>query len=248
MLQLTNREFGVLQESIDSLLENVARRHLKIEVETDFTQLASMTTHKPGSRTKPSYNPTFDPKFNDLRGKGFWFRLTDMDGNVVGCHADRIFNVDDFVPLMRSGRLWYDGGFSAVDKDAKRLALPPGLSLEVKGVVGYSGVMWLDTKWRGSGVARLIKDLSRALCMRNFETNYHAGLVRRSLMKHHVQDRSYGYPNSKLCVDGYFPPTGQDEKLYLCYIHRPMILDQLRAAMLENEGAVLPNEPHQPRA
>ena len=206
-MQLTNREFGDLQESIDSLLEKVARRHLNIDVETDFAQLTSMTTRKLGSKAKPSYNPTFDPEFNELRGKGFWFRLTDLDGNVVGCHADRIFNIDDFVPLMRSGRLWYDDGFPSIAKDARRLAMPPGLSLEVKGVVGYSGVMWLDTKWRGSGIARLIKDLSRALCLRNFETNYHAGLVRQHLMRHNVQDRSYGYPLSELCVDGYFPPT-----------------------------------------
>ncbi len=247
-MQLTNREFGVLQESIDGLLENVARRHLNIEVETDFEQLASMTTHQPGSKTKPSYNPTFDPEFNDLRGKGFWFRLTDLDGNTVGCHADRIFNVDDFVPLMRSGHLWYDNGFPNTDSNAGQLAIPPGLSLEVKGIVGYSGVMWLDTKWRGSGVARLIKDLSRALCMRNYETNYHAGLVRQSLMKHDVQGRSYGYPQSELCVDGYFPPTGQNERLYLCYIHRPMILAQLEARMHEDVDVVAANEPARPIA
>ncbi len=238
MQQLTNREFGILQESIDALLERVARRHLNIEVETDFSRLAELTSQLPGSRARPSYNPTFDPRYNDLRGKGFWFRLKDLDGNTVGCHADRIFNVDDFVSLMRSGRLWYDDGFQAINEDAQKLALIPGLTLEVRGSVGYSGVMWLDPKYRGTGTARLIKDLSRALCMRNFETNYHAGLVRRSLMRHNVQGRSYGYPDSKLCVDGYFPPTRQNEYLYLCYIERQKILQQLVAGLgeIENQG------------
>jgi len=246
VLQLTNREFAILQESIDGLFERVARRKLNIEVETDFTQLDAMTTRAPGSKSKPSYNPTFDPHYNDLSGKGFWFRLTDIDGNTVGCHADRIFNVDNFVALMRSGRLWYDDGFRAINEDTANLALATGLSLEMRGVVGYSGVMWLDPKYRGTGVARLIKDLSRALCMRNFETEYHAGLVRRGLIDHKVQEKSYGYPHAKLCVDGYFPPTGQSERIYMCYIQRRTILEQLQYEALDltagagNENAAQP--------
>jgi hypothetical protein len=52
--------------------------------------------------------------------------------------------------------------------------------------------------------------------------------------------RGYGYPHVELCVDGYFPPTGRNERVYLCHISRHETLAALAEKSNVQAAEILP--------
>ena len=220
-MPLSNRDFALLQNSIDAIMEKVASLHLSLVIERDFGDLVDFLKEHDAF-----VYPSFDPDRCDLEGDCFWFRLTDMHGRTVASHADRIYESDDFCSLMETGELWFGG-------NTHRRKAPPSLvrrpSMQLSGRIGHSGALWVDKAYRGQGLSLYLPYLSRSLCLRNFATTFHTGLVFKSLAGSKVPSEYYGYPHVDLCMDGYFPPTEKMEQVYLCWISQQEAIDRLRA-------------------
>src|SRR5271166_5660446 len=90
-MQLSNAEFGLLQQSIDAIMHKIAELHLSVVTESNFDELQAFLAANDADR-----NPTFNPVFSDIERDAFWFRVIDDRGATVACHADRIFRLDDF--------------------------------------------------------------------------------------------------------------------------------------------------------
>ena len=220
-MTLSNRDFALLQNSIDAIMDKIASLHLSLVVERDFYDLVRFLKHHDAF-----VYPAFDPDRCTIEGDSFWFRLTDMDGNTVASHADRIYDTNDFCELMESGELWFGA-------NARRRKIPYSLikrpAVQLSGRVGHSGALWVDKAYRGKGLSLYLPYLSRSLCLRNFDTQYHTGLVFKSLAGSKVPAEYYGYPHVDLCLDGYFPPTEKMEQVYLCWISQEEAVGRLHA-------------------
>lgn len=229
-MALTDREFALLQSSIDAIMERIAALHLSLVVDTDFRGLVRFLEER-----NTFIYPSFDPSRSTLSGDCFWFRLTDMHGRTVASHADRIFTTDDFCDLMESGELWFDEPASRIEGHALNILRP---ATRIAGKVGHSGSMWIDKPYRGQGISMFLPYLSRSLCLRNFDTDFHTGLVFKNLADSKVPRAYYGYPHVDLCLDGYFPPTGKDEQVYLCWIAQAEAIERVRALPKHEEYPV----------
>lgn len=208
-MPLTDAEFGLLQRSVDAIMEKIADLNLNLVVETNFKGLmAFMEEHQ------AFINPTFNPVFNDISRDGFWFRLTDLDGNTVASHADRIFRVDDICDLMETGELWYSARPDKL-KGKVDVIRPP---VKIGGTITHSGALWIEPSWRNKGLSLYLPYLSRALCMRNYGTRFHTGVVLKGLNGSPVPRERYGYPHVELCIRGYFPATDRFEEVFMCYM------------------------------
>jgi hypothetical protein len=98
--------------------------------------------------------------------------------------------------------------------------------------------MWIDKPYRGQGISMFLPYLSRSLCLRNFDTDFHTGLVFKNLAESKVPRAYYGYPHVDLCIDGYFPPTGKPEQVYLCWISRAESIERVHTLPRHDEFPV----------
>ena len=174
-------------------------------------------------------NPTFDPAHSALKpNEAFWLQLND-DVGVAACIADRLFVTDDFVGgELASGRLWY-----AAPADADRPALLPGVPLgRFTGRVGHAGGLWVHPRRRKDGLSWLLPRPVRALSIINWSVDRHCGLVFEGIHDSGLSAQAYGFPESHVVVECYFPPTRSDARVFVIHID----LEQIAAQFEDDLG------------
>ncbi len=216
---LSNPDFALVQRAVDALVDKIASLHLSLVVESDFDKLVRFLRSLEGAFVYP----TFDPDRNRF-ANGFWLRVIDEDGRTLACHAQRLFETEDFCDLLSSGRLWYEDGLPAGTLPLDVLTL----SRRIAGRVAHAGSLWVDPSVRSKGLAVYLPYLSRATCMRNFEVDFYTALVFKKMADSDVPRHSYGYPSIEPCMRGFFPPTGREEDVYVCFMSAQEAVDLIR--------------------
>ncbi len=219
-----------LQDGIDALTDAVARLGLTLVIERDFDRLVRFLEGQ-GSFA----NPSFDPRKSRLGPEDFWLAAVDSDGSIVATSAEKVIETEDLVEEVATGRIWYEGGF-ARGFGVERIATL-AVSTRLSGRLSHSGSTYVVPAHRRSGLAMFLPWLSRALSFRNAGCLANTGFVRQSLADTPVPVRSYGYAHVEKCLDGWFPPQGGSEILYLCWI----TAEEFRAKL-----ATLPEHPRHP--
>jgi hypothetical protein len=172
-------------------------------------------------------NPAFDPRHSDLSpSNAFWIRLYEIETErTVACIANRMFETADFLDLWRTQRLWYSRG----PRQVIELAVPSDMP-RIAGRVGHHGGLWIHPDWRKHGLSGYLTKLTRCASLRQFEVDWHCGSVFAAIAEKGLPtapQTGYGYPHMVLAIDGWFPVTNRHERLYLPWISRPEMLDQL---------------------
>jgi len=163
-------------------------------------------------------NPTFDPDLNALGGaNAFWLQVTMPGEGTVGCIANRVFATSDYVAIIENGTLWYEHPPATV---ARMTFLLPHLRGHIKGAIGHHGGLWVAPQFRGQGLSWILPRLTRALSILRWDVDWHCGMVFGSLRDRGVPTDNYGYSAVELCIDGYFPPTDSEERLFMTMIRR----------------------------
>lgn len=219
-----------LQDGIDALTEAVARLGLGLLVERDFDRLVRFLESQGGFA-----NPSFDPRASRLGPDDFWLAAVDAQGAIVATSAERVVEAEDLLELVATGRIWYADGFAG-RFGVERIPVLP-VSTRLSGRLSHSGSTFVVPVHRRSGLAMFLPWLSRALSFRNAGCVANTGFVRQSLADTPVPMRSYGYAHVEKCLDGWFPPQGGSEVLYLCWI----TAEEFRAKL-----ATLPEHPRHP--
>lgn len=222
-MKLNDSDFGLLQASVDAIVERLASMRLSLVVEHDFGKLLDFLQ----AMNSLTQNPTFDPQVNDLSDSGFWLRIIDAHGVTVASHAQRIFETDDFHDLLVSGRIWYTEGLKLAPGqtpiEAKRS------TLHIAGVVAHAGGLWVNPTYRKKGLSMFLPFLSRSLCLRNYETDFFTALVLASMAGSRIPTANYGYPHVEWCMRGWFPPTRRhEEDVHICYMTQSEAIDRFR--------------------
>lgn len=222
-MALTDEEFGLLQTSIDAMLERLAQLNLSIVVERDFNDLVRFLR----SKNAPLINPTYDPEFNDLSRNAFWMRVIDESGETVASHAQRMFETEDFCELVQSGRLWYDHGMTlGPGQEPIRITRPPEL---IRGIVAHAGALWVEPRRRKIGLSMYLPFLSRVLSLRNYNTDYYTCIVDNSMARSIVPTLGYGYPHMQRFFDGWTPPANRNLKdVHICWMSQAETIEQFR--------------------
>ena len=239
---LSDAEFGLLQHYIDAIMEKIAAENFSLVIETDFSGLMQFLEDI-GS---PLRNPTFDPDWSDLSHDAFWLRVIDKNGMTVACHAERLFDVDNFHDLVASGRLWHRHGLKWGGERVPELKVNR-IPLDIRGRVAHAGSMWIRPPARKRGLSLYLPYLSRALCLRNYEAAYLCGFVLESLAGSAVPKIAYGFPHMEPYLSGWFPPTRRHEEVvYLCYQSRVEGVERFYELPIHPHFPVPgPNEPAQ---
>jgi hypothetical protein len=220
---LSNQDFGLLQSSVDAMMERLASLHLNLIVERDFAKLLAFLR----AMNSPTQNPTFDPDVNQVRDAGFWLRIVDDSGDTVASHAQRIFVTADFHELLESGRIWYSDGMVLLPGQAPLQVQRSALL--ISGIVAHAGGLYVNPAYRKKGLSMFLPFLSRSLCLRNYNTDFYTALVLSSMANSRIPTADYGYPHVEWCMRGWFPPTRRNEEdVHLCYMTQQETLERFR--------------------
>jgi hypothetical protein len=221
---LTDLEFGCVQDYCGRTMNDILRLGLTVHIEDDFHAFARLRR----SIGDGFCYPSLDPKQCRIGAKDFWLHVVDDAGETMATLAARVFaDVDDFYQLMRSETLWNDLRLHEVGRCQPNCSIPP-----FGGVVGHSGGMWVSPAQRGRGLAKLMQSLSRGLQLRNHAIDVDTGLVFEPLVQFALSQ--YQYPRCELVIEGYFPPTGKDARVFLCHMDRQEALRSMAFAALDN--------------
>jgi hypothetical protein len=188
---------------------------LELHVETDFEWFAAIRRRS----SDPWIYPSFDPQRSDLSAGALWIRASLPGGEVVGTYALRVFETENFYDLMRNGALWFKA--SATPGHARCDVAEPA---PIRGIVGHCGGAWIDPTWRRRGVVQAMCRLARALLAHRFAADHETGLVFEHNYRNGLAHRAYGYPHVVRVIEGYFPPTGTEENVFLCHMSRREML------------------------
>jgi len=219
---LSDSDYAAIHDYVGLCLAWVERRGLVLSVETDMRGWAAMMRAAPKIA---GVNPTFDPDHSYLTpSNSFWLRVT-RGGQDIACSANRYFQTDDFIGLMRSLRLRYD--LRPVLLAPLTVVQPPS-SPRIAGGMGHSGGLWVHPEHRGIGLSRLLPRLIRVLSLRHFEEDWHSTLVTESLLGSTVPRGAYGYSRFDLVIDGFFPVSGRHERIHFGWMDRAEMIAQLQ--------------------
>jgi len=203
-----------LQSCIDRLTDAVHQRGMNISIEHDFSELKNHLASQ-----SAVINPSFDPDEHEL-DDAFWLRISDPGNRTIACHAERIYRSPDFIAdYLETGRLWWHRKNPRPIAEWRSEISP--LPIQLSGVVAYAGSMLIAKPHRGQGLSLILPYLSRALCLRNYQSDFHTGLVRQSLASSTVPIHNYGFPRTSPIFRGLLPGVeGEFEQIHLCWLTR----------------------------
>lgn len=217
-----NKADLLLQQSIDRIAEEIARRGYNLAVDDDMSGLQHYL-----EQAGAYPNPSFDPTVHDLSSNAFWLRVEDSQGRTVASHAERIFQCADFVQeVIESDRIWFEAGVPNTTSAWRSAIVPP--SAKISGTVGYAGAMFVLPEHRGSGLSLFLPYFSRSLCLRNYKTDWHTGLIHLNIANSPIPTAYYGYPRTAHIFSGVCPRTsGGFKDVHLCWMNRQESIEKL---------------------
>ncbi len=221
-LSLSDREFGLLQLSIEVLQQKIASLGLNLIVERDFEKLVNTLL----ANNATVINPTIDPRRHVIGPENFWLNVTNHNGRSVACIATRLFETDNFTDLVTSGQLFDHRGLDAFLGGETVEIIET--SRRIEGTVNYLASLWVHPIWRRKGLSLILPYLSRSLAMRNYGANYCCAYILRELAMSRLPIDVYGLVHQELSYKGYYPPVSGYEEMYLSYADVEESLDRLR--------------------
>jgi hypothetical protein len=203
-----------LEQAATKLKQRVEELGLSVFDDTDFANLAAHLRSQGAI-----INPTFDPAEHSIN-EGFWLKVLDAEGRIIGCHAERVFRTPDFIDhLIEGGRLWWSKSKPPAATVWRGKITPP--SCRISGAVAYAGSMLISPAFRGIGLSKTLPLLSRALILKNHKTDFHTGIVRHALASTKVPRSNYGFTHVDAIFTGVLPGvTGAPEEVFLCWMNR----------------------------
>lgn len=210
-----------IQQYLAAQMDNLARMELELQFRTDMDAWVSFLGSAPAIGV---VNPTFDPRYSSVnKNNSFWLDIT-ADGKTISCIAARLFKTEDFRDVVRSQRLWYDSSVKPVFSLSDDMPEEVG---SIKGLVGHTGGFYVHPDYRGRSLSRVVPQMARALCLREFDEIWHTGVVLDHLYKANMPSKAYTYPHVVPMASGYFPPAGKEVSMHLMYASQTEMHDQI---------------------
>ncbi|MCR9073696.1 MAG: hypothetical protein NXI18_18580 [Alphaproteobacteria bacterium] len=209
-------------------MELLRRDGLRLLIHDDLARFTSLLETAPNNA---GINPAFDPRRVEI-GAAFWLHVKSGDGRSVAVMAAKLLTTDAYYADVAAGRIW--------GCDPLTLAIT---GPDIGGRLAHTGGLWVAPDWRGIGLSWLIPRLIRAIALQLWNVDHSTGLAFASLHHAGIAKKNYGAQKIRLLVDGWFPPTGQTERIYATEYDRAYLLQSVR----EDARVIADHRNHQMR-
>jgi hypothetical protein len=241
--RLTDNDLIEIQAFIDRAKEELDRRALTLEVDSDLSNWVSLMKKAPGRLVIAS---THDPSHSYVHpGNSFWIIIRERDQGfadrllrrerpVVACLCHRVIQTENIGEEIRTHRLFFDRK-PILDYRPVNVVLDDTAPV-IGGKVGLAGGFWVHPKHRGSKLSNIVSRVTRVLSLRHFDIDWSISLVRDTPRRKAMIHNTYGLAHSASITRGYYPPYGYDLDMQMSYMHREEIMDQVRAENAAETG------------
>jgi GNAT superfamily N-acetyltransferase len=195
---------GILRAYIASVSELLDRDGFDLRIEGDLRSWRSVMEQASGT---DGINPTFDPDKSGEPPDAYWLHIVGRSGRTAAVMAGRYIETDDYHDYVRRGLLWSP---PEAPQPVDTMLSGPGPA----GVLSHCGGLWVDPAHRGIGLSWLIPRLNHAVAAHRWGVDGIVGVVFDRLLAKGVPTANYGVPDVRLCVDGWFWPTGRQERVF----------------------------------
>ena len=235
MSRLTDNDLIEIQTFIDRAKEELDRRGLVLEVDSDLSNWVSLMKNAPGKLVVAS---THDPSRSYVHpGNSFWIiirernkrlldRILRREHPIVACLCHRVIETENIGEEIRTHRLFFDRK-PILDYRPVDVVLGDNAPV-IGGKVGLAGGFWVHPKLRGSKLSNIVSRVTRVLSLRHFDIDWSISLVRDTPRRKAMIHNTYGLAHSVSITRGYYPPYGEDLDMQMSYMHRDEILEQVR--------------------
>lgn len=244
MSRLTNNDLIEIQTFVDRAKEELGRRGLTLEVDSDLSNWVRLMKNAPGKLVVAS---THDPSRSYLHpGNSFWIFIRERDQSfvdrllrrekpIVACLCHRVIETENIGEEIRTHRLFFDRN-PILDYRPVNVVLGDNAPV-IGGKVGLAGGFWVHPKYRGSKLSNIVSRVTRVLSLRHFDIDWSISLVRDTPRRKAMIHNTYGLAHSVSITRGYYPPYGYDLDMQMSYMHRDEIMEQVRAENAAERGA-----------
>jgi hypothetical protein len=114
-------------------------------------------------------------------------------------------------------------------------------SQPIAGRVAHAGSLWVDSEFRKQGLSVWLPYLSRLSCLRNYNPDFFTACVFEKMALSGTPAKYYGYTHVEPVSRGYFPPTGTQETMYICYMTWRDAVDKVRLLAVHPQYPIDPD-------
>lgn len=217
---------GILSTYIDVADGLLSADGFALEIEEDLRSWRGIMQRASGT---DGINPTFDPDKSGEPEDAYFLHVRSASGATAAVMAGRFIETDDYHDYVRRGLLWSP---PSAPRPVATLLHEPGPS----GRLSHCGGLWVDPEHRGIGLSWLVPRLNHAVAAHRWGVDGIVGVVFDRLLSKGVPTANYGVPDVRLCVDGWFWPTGRPERMFQTFTPADFLikrtwddLEQIRA-------------------
>jgi hypothetical protein len=183
--------------------------------------------------------PMFDPSLGGITTENsFWIRGVNDRGEVVLCHAARLYLWPEtsLTEELETLRFFYPDPILQ-KKPAEHCIVESEAARGISGRVCYSGAVWVRPDYRGRGLAHLTPRLIRAYSLTKWYPDFSLGMVQMRNVTGHKAAETYGWRHIDSGIHWFGSGEGIDElKVAFGWLERDEIVEDLQqyTALLRN--------------
>lgn len=231
MTRLTEQELVDIQSFIDQKIEYAEGMGLELGIDDDMWKWRELMETAPGA---VGASRTLDPKLNDVSsGNAFWVKLTDDNGQIIGCQANRFFVTEDFVEEYVCTHRFFGDRCPSLKHYPVQLRDPiPVLC----GRMNFGGGGWVHPDWRGKAISGLMSRIGRTLALRHFLIDYYVGFM-SATDNHRLYGRHrQGLMNRRHLLSGRYPGREENIDVDIYWMHRGEMMNQISQELAPPPG------------
>lgn len=224
-MRFTDQDFQDIdvwvEEALDVMQQNL---NVRVDISPNVDEWKRWTKTIPNHLDPLGVSSTLDPDVHDFGVDAFWTAFSTEQDGIIGCHCDRLITTDDFLEEIRSGRLFRTR--STTFKRPRMELVGDRTIPTLASRIHFGGGTWIHPNYRGMGLSNIVARLGRNFGLQEFLSDYYVTFMpqRRQVFGHNATGLKRGAALSR----GYYGGRDKPLDVYLFYMHRYDMLDQMR--------------------
>ena len=170
-----------------------------------------------------------DPRRSDIRPREFAWMLVKSGDTGVCCHAIRLFETDDLIADIYTGRIYED--IPVRDHWPDPEMYEAAEKLLISGRVAFGGGLWVHPAWRGQNLSAVFRKALRVVTIPRFKWEHYVSTYRNTANRREWAKGDGWTPNVIPLSKGYYVPYGKELDVILTHATVDETLDVLRREM-----------------
>lgn len=222
MTRLTNQELTDIQKFIDQKIAYAEDLGLKLNVDDDMWKWRELMNNAAGT---VGASKTLDPLLNDMQpGNSFWVHLTDRQGDIIACQANRFIETEDFVSEYVSTHRFFGNRCPTLQHYPVHLVESVPV---LRGKINFGGGGWVHPDWRKQALSGYLSRIGRTLALRHFLIDYYIGFISATPNHRKYGQNRQGLTNRRHLLTGMYPGRGGDLDVDIYWMHRGELMNQI---------------------